>query len=136
MSSERLAAQEEKFGIVCVDESGLKISNTRKSDFWSTLDELVSILLENSNFTTETLLFSWKKESHHLASAREVYAWRSTLEEIKNSDLVSVGRKLKGGGDKLVLFTDKPAMLKIAGEVTSSLLHSYSSRHRISFVQL
>jgi hypothetical protein len=128
--------QEEQFGIVCVNEQSLVISNSRTGNFWNTLDELVSILLTNSNFSTETLLFSWKKEPHHLATPKELYAWRSTLDEIKNSDLGLICERLKEYDEKHVLITDKPTMLKIAGEVTNSLLHSYTSRHRISFVQL
>lgn len=120
------------FSIECTDESRA-LSNARSDHLWSTLDDLIVVLLRYSNFSTEDLLFSWKTEERHLASAREVYAWREALEEIKNSDLGSKCSEFHSDREKFVLITDKPAMLKIAGEITNSLLHSYNSRHRISF---
>lgn len=78
------------------------------------------------------ILYAWK-EGHHHALAKEQYAWRSALEEIKNSDLSSKCADVKR--EDAVLMADKPVMLKIAGEITNALMHSYTSRHKISFVQ-
>ena len=79
------------------------------------------------------ILYAWK-EQHHRATAREPYAWRAVLEEIKNSDLGSKCADLQGK-EEFVLMTDKPTMLKIAGEITSSLLHSYLFETPDLFVQ-
>jgi hypothetical protein len=127
-----LPGKDLKFAIKCDDEASV-LSNSRLEETWKTLDDLILILLRSSDFSSEMLLFAWKREPGHLASAREPYAWRAALEEIKNSDLSSKCQGLKGDGEKYILITDKPAMLKVAGEITSALLHSYTSRHRISF---
>ncbi len=127
--------RDQKFAIICNDESSNSLlSNERTAEIWNTLDELIATLLKSSAFAPEASLFAWKKESRHLASPREPYAWRAAIEEIKNSELTSMCQDFRGDAEKFVLITDKPAMLKIAGEITSSLLHSYTSRHRISFV--
>jgi hypothetical protein len=126
-----------KFSIVCTDEplsSGL--SNERPLEVWLALEELVLALLRESAFASESALFAWKSELRHVATAKEPYAWRAAIEEIKNSDLPSKAQIFRVSPEKFVLVTDKPVMLKIAGEITSALLHSYSSRHRISFVQV
>jgi hypothetical protein len=125
---------DQQYAIICTEEpAGTFLSNQRKKLVWDTLDELLKTLLHTSQFADESILFSWKRESKHLASAREPYSWRAALDEIKNSDLPSKCETFRGDAEKFVLITDKPVMLKIAGEITNSLLHSYSSRHRISF---
>jgi len=123
-----------RYSIVCLDEPDPHVlSNERSLEIWSAFDELVLSLLSDSAFSSEVVLFAWKRESRHLAIAKEPYAWRAAIEEIKNSDLADKARSFKGDPEKFILITDKPVMLKIAGEITSALLHSYSSRHRISF---
>ncbi|HYB03424.1 MAG TPA: hypothetical protein VED17_03105 [Nitrososphaerales archaeon] len=123
-----------KFSIVCNDEPlSTALSNERELRVWLALQELVLALLADSGFTSEAMLFAWKNEPRHLATAKEPYAWRAAIEEIKNSDLPSKAQIFRKDPEKFVLITDKPVMLKIAGEITSALLHSYSSRHRISF---
>jgi len=126
---------ERKFAIICVDEKSL-LSNVRSEQTWNSLDELITTLTQNSQFASEELLFAWKRETSHLSSAREPYAWRAALEEIKNSDLTSTCQNFRSDPEMFLLLTDKPVMLKIAGEITSALLHSYSSRHRISYSQV
>lgn len=126
---------ETKFVIVCEDESAF-LTNSRTNVHWSALDELVLTLVRFSNFSDESNLFNWKKRPGRIASAREAYAWRGALEEIKNSDLTERCAEFRTDPKKFVLITDKPAMLKIAGEVTNSLLHSNAKRHRISFSPL
>jgi hypothetical protein len=123
-----------KYSIACLDEPDRPIlSNERSIAIWSAFDELVLNLLAESAFSSEAVLFSWKKEPRHLATAKEPYAWRAAIEEIKNTELTIKAASFKDDPEKFVLITDKPVMLKIAGEITSALLHSYSSRHRISF---
>ncbi|MCL5067351.1 MAG: hypothetical protein M1368_03235, partial [Thaumarchaeota archaeon] len=96
------------------------------------LERLIEILNENSHFSTVEVLNAWK-EQHHVARANEPYAWRAAIEEIKNSDL-SV-KCAKVDAESRTIITDKPTMLKIAGEITNSLLHSYSTRHKVTFGQ-
>ena len=97
---------------------------------WGALDLLLTILVRDSSFASLDVLLSWKGD-HHLANAREPYAWRSAIEEIKNSDLRKKCESVDQ--DRLVVITDRPLMLKIAGEVTNALFHSYNTGHRLSF---
>jgi hypothetical protein len=123
-----------EFAIACNDEAGTPlISNKRREEIWSTLRDLVVCLLKDSKLSSEDVLFAWMKEPRHLASSREPYGWRAVLEEIKNSDLGTRCESFRKDPEEFVLITDKPVMLKIAGEITNCLLHSYTSRHRISF---
>lgn len=123
-----------KFVLICNDEPlHPTLSNGRTEEDWNAVEDLLRILLKDSRFASESDLFVWKKPAH-LASAREPYAWRAAIEEIKNSDLTAKCNSTGGNREKFVLVTDKPAMLKIAGEITSGLFHSYTSRHRISLV--
>jgi hypothetical protein len=124
---------ETQFAIICNDERGIILTGVRSAKFWRTLDDLVLTLLQSSNFSQEAILFSWKSQDHHVASAREAYSWRAALDEIKNSDLTEKCSKFRQDSEKFLFLTDKPAMLKIAGEVTNSLLHSNTRGHRISF---
>ena len=99
---------------------------------WNALERLIAILLKDSSFSSQETLYAWK-EGEHRALAKEPYAWRAALEEIKNSDLSA---KCVGlSKQEIILMADKPAMLKIAGEITNALMHSYTLRHKISFVQ-
>lgn len=99
---------------------------------WSSLERLIALLLIDSRFSSLDTLYAWK-EGQHAALAKEPYAWRAALEEIKNSDLSA---KCSGlSREEAVLMADKPTMLKIAGEITNALMHSYTSRHKIRFVQ-
>ncbi|MHB1868353.1 MAG: hypothetical protein ACYCPP_05345 [Nitrososphaerales archaeon] len=119
------------YALCCDDESGIALSNWRALEIWGSLEKLILILLKDSNFSTHSILYSWK-DGHHLALAKEPYSWRAALEEIKNSDLLAKCAHLEKGEEK-TLITDKPTMLKIAGEITNGLMHSYTSRHKISF---
>lgn len=116
----------------CINESGTILSNWRALETWESLEKLIAILLKDSNFSSHEMLYAWK-EGQHLALAKEPYAWRAALEEIKNTDLSA---KCSGvSKEEAVLMADKPTMLKVAGEITNALMHSYTSRHKISFVQ-
>jgi hypothetical protein len=109
---------------------------------WSAMDRLVCLLNEETNFTSPQNLSSWKSTSH-IATAREAYGWRNAIDSIKNTNLIKLVAKVGeeeagnqlGGRSLRNLMTDRPLMLKIAGEITNALLHSYNRKHRISFAQ-
>lgn len=115
-----------------MNESGTILSNWRSLETWGSLERLIGILLKDSNFSSHETLYAWK-DGQHLALAKEPYAWRAALEEIKNSDLSTKCADVSR--EDAVLLADKPTMLKIAGEITNALMHSYTARHKISFVQ-
>ncbi|MHB8567324.1 MAG: hypothetical protein ACYC7D_10325 [Nitrososphaerales archaeon] len=120
---------EVRFSIICDDED-LILSNVRSDYLWRTLETLIEILSSDSDLPSISTLMSWK-DPHRRAVAKDPYSWRSVIDLIKNSDLSAkcAGRT----PDELVLLTDKPTMLKIAGEITSALMHSYNLSHRITF---
>lgn len=119
--------------IVCDDEGGRTISNVHDEELWTALESLLFILRTDSNFAPKETLEKWKTP-HHLVSAKELYAWRAFMEEIKNCELVAKCATRRE--DPLYsLMIDKPAMLKISGEITNALMHAYNSRHRITFTQ-
>ena len=121
------------YALHCDDEYGLVLSNSRGLENWQKFEKIVGILLDDSHFSNYDTLFAWKV-NHHLAGAREPYAWRAALEEIKNSDLDAKCSHIEDR-EEATFMSDKPTILKIAGEITNALMHSYDSRHKISFVQ-
>jgi hypothetical protein len=124
--------QRSKLAINCEDES-LLLTNEHSQAIWDAFQDLIEILLKESNFASPEVLFAWK-QSKHLAQAKEPYAWRAALDEIKDSNLSAKCSEYRGL-DEFVLMTDKPAMLKLGGEVANSLMHSYTSKHKITFGQ-
>ncbi len=119
------------FAISCDDEGERILSNWRELRTWETLQQLITILVPTSS--NQSILYAWK-QGHHQSTAKEPYAWRSALDDIKNSDLPNLcAGVVKEDEDLLIM--DKPTMLKIAGEIINSLMHSYESRHKISFIQ-
>ena len=123
----------EEYSFCCDDESGLELSNRRSEDLWNALFDLVEVLLEKETFASRDSLFSWKEKQGYLASAKDGYGWRAALDEIKNSDLEKECSRAQIEKERMIVMTDKPAMLKIGGEITNGLMHSYSKNHRISF---
>lgn len=121
------------YALSCYDERGLVLSNWRSLELWTALERLVSILLRDSDFSNMDSLYAWK-HGHHQALAKEPYAWRAVIEEIKSSDLAVRCAEVQSVEDASVM-SDKPTMLKIAGEITNSLMHSYTARHKLDFVQ-
>jgi hypothetical protein len=121
------------FAICCDDEKQRILSNWRGLETWEALENLLDNLMKGSSSPRLSILYAWKKGQHQ-SSAKEPYAWRSALEEIKNSDLFEMCAQMSKSEEK-TLMTDKPAMLKIAGEITNSLMHSYEAHHKISFIQ-
>ena len=122
-----------KQAISCDNES-LVLSNERSPELWGTFQTAIKALVREAKFAPQETLLAWK-EPHHLATAKESYSWRAALEELKNSDLPVLFKDFRGEED-FVLMTDKPTMLKIGGEVTNSVLHSYTLKHRITFGQI
>ena len=124
---------EEQYAIFCDTESSV-LSNKRDKELWDSLFRLVQILEEGSGNSqaSAVTLFAWSKEPRHVTVAKEPYAWRAIIELIKNSDLVAICSGIVSR-DELSILADKPTMLKISGEVTNALIHSYNSRHAITF---
>ena len=119
-----------KKAISCDAESRL-ISNEHPDEIWDAFQQMMELLVKQTQFANPDILFAWK-EAHHQASAKEPYVWRGALDELKNSDLSILCGDARGQ-ENFVLMADKPTMLKIGGEITNSLMHSYTSRHRITF---
>jgi len=132
----KAAGRAEKFALVCNDEVANFLSNSRSKNVWAALEDLVKTLGQSGRLPEEKILFAWEREPPHCATAKEAYGWRAVLEEIKNADLTTKCIEYRADPEKFVLITDKPTMLKVAGEVTNSLLHSNTSRHKISFVKI
>jgi len=122
---------EPKFRITCDDENDLLLSNEHTKDIWTSFEKLMLMLVNDDKFSSMDTLFAWKGQAGYKATSREAYAWRNAIEEIKNSNLMDIGKGLSES--ELLLVADKPAMLKVAGEVTNALLHSYTRGHAITF---
>ncbi len=124
----------QRFAITCDDENGAVLSNKSELSTWQALEGLVGIFKEKS-LVGSFDAFIAMKISGHAASARETYAWREVLEAIKNNDLKELCAGFK---DQMIqsLIMDRPVMLKIAGEVTNALMHSYNLKHKITFSQI
>ncbi len=123
------------FVLVCETESGIELSSELEQEAWDANETLVKLLLKQSG-RLEDLLFSWKKLGmSHLAGSKETYAWRGVIDSIKSANLEDLSANKMGGAKWSPLVKSKPIMLRVAGEITNSLLHSYNNRHRIAFVQ-
>ncbi len=122
-----------RYSITCDDEDGLVLSNAREQYLWDSFETLIRILAEEGSSVLPPIsaLMAWKEVPHRKATAKDEYSWRALIELVKNSDLRRVcnGRS----AEELVILTDKPTMLKIAGEVTNAYMHSYNLGHRITF---
>jgi hypothetical protein len=149
------------YQIRCLDE-GIPLSNIHNVRVWRALEMLLRALspygvrFEGSNDRNSSAValspFDWK-DVQMRASARQAYAWRNVIEDVKNSDLGSklgegrmshhprgrtqrsrgAEKKDMGEDEEIALASDKPTMLKLAGEVTNALLHSYTRAHVIRF---
>ena len=126
-----LTKKEKFYVITCDDEGILPLSNKHTRQIWMSVQKLLSILVRDDQFASIQTLFVWRERPHYRATAKEAYAWRGAIEEIKNNDLAN---KCKGlSHSEALLLADKPAMLKLAGETTNALLHSYTRGHAITF---
>lgn len=122
----------DEYALSCDNEGNLVLSNWRTLQVWDALEKLIAVLGQDASLN-RSLLYAWK-EGHHRATAKEAYAWRGALDEIKGSDL-----SFKCGNlfdqDQVTLIADKPAMLKIAAEIANTLMHSYTNGHKINLSQ-
>ena len=115
-----------RFAIRCDTEGGTVLSSEIEVDAWDAIEQLISFL----NKENAKGMFNWKSRDRR-TEAREVYAWRSSIDLIKDSDLSVVDIS----GVVSPLTRSKPIMLRMAGEITNALLHSYNLGHRITFFQ-
>ena len=107
------------------------LSSEMESEAWQAIERLIPVLADDASFVA--LLFSWKGAGGSLTSARETYAWRKAIDMIKENDLEEKCKSLVIEGPVLSLMKSKPIMLRVAGEITNSLMHSYNLRHKIVF---
>lgn len=123
-----------RFAIRCESEGGLILSSELEADAWQSIDLLAAFLEERKNPSANSMLFSWKLEEAHYAKAKEVYAWRGVIDSLKQADLSECHSSIKSSkGKSFPLIQSKPIMLRVAGEITNALLHSYNNRHMMSF---
>jgi hypothetical protein len=124
------------FAIRCENESQTLISNRIEGEAWDSIESLAEFLEREKYPSVKEAMFLWRYEESHLASARETYAWRGFIDLIKSSDLAEIASRMKRvGTTSFSLVRSRPIMLRITGEITSALLHSYTNRHRITFFQ-
>jgi hypothetical protein len=128
----RFPKRRASYALVCVTELGIELSSELESEAWDANETLVELLNVGDDD-----LFAWKKPgSSHLANSRETYAWRKVIDSIKTANLEDLTPKVASKRTpSSPLIKSKPIMLRVAGEITNSLLHSYNNRHRIAFVQ-
>jgi hypothetical protein len=109
---------------------------------WNSIEKLVEALgiQEESNISYEGRscgLFDWMEGENYLATARETYSWRRVIDSIKDADLTRLDLQIqeKGRTQPTALVRSKPIMLRVAGEITNALIHSYARQHKIRFAQ-
>ncbi len=124
------------FTIRCDSESRILISSKMEAQAWDSILTLVQFLERDKYASVKRSLFSWKDQEAYLVNAKETYAWRSVIDSIKAADLSEVASQLqREGKNPSSLVRSKPIMLRVAGEITNALLHSYTIHHRITFFQ-
>ncbi len=123
---------EDSFAIRC-DEEQTILSSKMDKTAWVSIEKLVACLNHDPSSPANGQMFGWMSKGY-LANARDAYGWRRAIERIKEEDLAAVIARYGEGAASLA--KSKPIMLKIAGEITNALIHSYQDRHRISFVQI
>jgi hypothetical protein len=127
----------ELFAIRCDTESRSLISSKIEAEAWDSISSLAEFLERERYPSVKESLFGWRDQEAHLASARETYAWRGVIESIKAADLSEITAQIEkiGNVSPFSLTKSKPIMLRIAGEITNALLHSYTNHHKITFFQ-
>jgi hypothetical protein len=127
-------ASKDLYSIKCLDENSRILSSEMELRAWDSVEFLVKKLLEQEP-PKQKELFGWKYEKSHVASARESYGWRSAIDCIKEANLSDLGgQEEKAAIDSVFsLVRSRPIMLRLAGEITNALIHSYDTRHRLSF---
>lgn len=157
MRSKTKKQQQRLFAIRCENEGGAILSSRIEGEAWDSIERLVELLgkregtratssmssmVHGSSIASDTL-FSWRHEENHLAGAREAYAWRDAIDQIKACDLDEIASSyskrarsnVSPSSREIELMKSKPIMLRLAGEITNTLLHSYNNRHEITFFQ-
>ncbi len=122
-----------QYAIRCESEQGLVLSNEIEQEAWEAIERLIPLLVKDEAFIG--YLFSWKGRPSSTASARETYSWRRAIDLIKESDLGEKCNASKENPRIVILMKSKPIMLRMAGEITNALLHSYNLGHKITFFQ-
>jgi hypothetical protein len=123
--------------IRCDSEPGVILSSDLESEAWDAIETLVNSL--NSRGQIVGNLFLWKSNKSHIAKAKETYAWRAVIDLIKENDLGKLGQEIElealknSNSHPSQLLRSKPIMLRVAGEITNALIHSYNNRHAITF---
>jgi hypothetical protein len=129
----------EWFAIRCDSESQSLISSKIEREAWDSIQRLAEFLVQKEKSpAVRNSLFAWREQKAHLADARETYAWRGLIDSIKAADLSEAALQMQRNQKYTrasSLVTSKPIMLRIAGEITNALLHSYTYKHRITFFQ-
>jgi hypothetical protein len=123
--------EKELFAIFC-DGEGMIFSSKIERPAWQALEKLVAVLDESSSKAT---MFGWKSQGYQ-ATARDTYAWRRAIDAIKEADLSLLASKIQNPGEGAPLMKSKPIMLRVTGEVTNALIHSYQNQHKIRFIQI
>ncbi len=128
------ATNKSLYAIRCDTESGTLISSKIELEAWNAILAFVEILEHEKHISVKQSLFYLMDHEAHLASAGETYAWRNVIDSIKASDLSEVSSRSKSHGATFsALVKSKPIMLRMAGEISNALLHSYTNRHKITF---
>jgi len=124
------------FAFSCESENGMLLSNKIELEAWDSIENLVSRLTGDDHVSPRDSLFSWRTNPSHSASAKETYRWREVIDSIKTANLESTFDEVeKQAKRQFPLIKSRPVMLRIAGEITNALLHSYSYKHKIRFSQ-
>jgi hypothetical protein len=118
--------------IVCEEERTV-LSSKLPDEAWIAIEQLVQ-RLEDSSRPGD--LVAWKGTGY-MATSRDVFAWRRSIDAIKETELSVLAESQSGEKEgAATLMRSKPIMLRVAGEITNALNHSYQNRHRIGFVQI
>jgi hypothetical protein len=123
------------FAILC-DSEQVVLSSKTEDKAWTAVEALAQQLNSSLSEAGLRVMFGWKGKSH-MADAKETYAWRRTIDSIKESDLSAQASMWTGASEDVrLLIKSRPIMLRMAGEITNALMHSYQNRHKISFSQI
>ena len=125
------------FAIECCEEHTV-LSSKMERAAWSAIESLARCLNHDLSLAAKDQMFTWRAQNY-LANARDPYAWRRLIDQIKDEiDLSAALARCQDRGEESVLnlAKSKPIMLKISGEIANALIHSYQNRHAISFRQL
>jgi hypothetical protein len=126
-----------RFAISCDTESSMLISSKLEIEAWDSILSLVEILRRDKYPSVKDSLFAWRYQQSYLSNAKQTYEWRGIIDSIKEANLSALASELQREGrmNPSELVKSRPIMLRVAGEITNALIHSYTNQHRISFFQ-